>query len=196
MITKLELKRQLVHILLGIIIVVLLYYNIINALILFLCLIFFFIISFLQKKKYKIIFFSYLLEKLERKYEKKKIRAEGFIFYLLGSSLAVFLFQKNIALASITILALGDSISRLIGPFGYVKHPFNNKKFLEGAIVGAIISAMVAMLFVPLILALPASIVSMLIESTDIKIKKIKLDDNLLIPLVAGAVMFLINQLI
>lgn len=195
MLTKLELKRQSIHILLGVIIVLLLYFDIINALILALSFIIVLIVSFLTKKGYKIIIFSYLFKKLERKSEKKKVRAQGFIFFLLGSTLSVLLFPKNIAIASIIILALGDSTSRLIGPYGHIKHPFNNKKFVEGIIFGAIIATIGAMIFVPFIFAISASFISMFIEGLNLTIKKIRIDDNLLIPLVAGLVMVLINQI-
>ena len=156
MITKLELKRQIFHICVGIIIVALLYFELINELILFIAFLLSLFLSFLVKKGYKLPFFSAVFDSFGRKSEKRKFPAKGAVFYLLGSALSVFFFEKNIAIASILILAFGDSVSRLVGPFGYLKHPFNNKKFIEGIIAGGIVATLAASIFVPLILAIPA----------------------------------------
>ena len=51
--------------------------------------------------------------------------------YFIGAIISLFLFEKQIALASIMILALGDSFCHL-GKFGNLKHPFNDLKF-DGA---------------------------------------------------------------
>lgn len=194
MITKLEIKRQAIHITLGILIITLFYYDIINYIILGIITIIGFLLSYLTKKGHKIPVYTFLLDRLERDSEKAHLRAKGMLFYLLGSSLAMLFFSKEIALASIAILAIGDSTSRLIGPYGYIKHPFNSKKFIEGIIVGGILATVAGYIFVPFYLALSASAVSMFIESLDIEINNFKIDDNLTIPLAAGAVMLLITS--
>ena len=94
------------------------------------------------------------------------------------------------------ILAFGDSVSRLVGPYGYLKHPFHNEKFFEGVIAGALAGFIGALFFVSWLPALIASSVSMLIEGIDLEIKKFKIDDNLMIPIVAGAVIRIINILV
>jgi len=38
-------------------------------------------------------------------------------------------------MASVMILALGDSVSRFVGPYGYLKHPFIMKNFLKGLLL-------------------------------------------------------------
>jgi len=91
------------------------------------------------------------------------------------------------------ILALGDSVSRLVGPYGYLKHPFHNEKFLEGVITGAAAGFIGALFFISWLPALIASTISMLIEGIDLEIKNFKIDDNLLIPVVAGGVISLIG---
>ena len=115
--------------------------------------------------------------------------------YLIGALLAVILFEKDIALAAIIILALGDSFSRLIGPFGKIKHPFNNTKFLEGVIAGIIAAFLGAILFVKPSEAIIASFFAMMLEGVNLRLGKFKIDDNITIPLIAGGVIWLIRFL-
>lgn len=107
------------------------------------------------------------------------------------------IFDKSIAMASIIICALGDSLSHLVGKWvGRVKHPFSNTKFIEGHIVGAIIGALGAMLFVSPLTALVAASIAMFVEGIDIEFRMSWiLDDNLVVPLTAGIVMFLIGSI-
>ena len=106
------------------------------------------------------------------------------------------LFEKDIAMAAIIILALGDSFSRLIGPFGKIKHPFNDKKFLEGVIAGMVAAALGAMLLVKPLEAIAASFFAMLLEGVNLRLFKFKIDDNITIPLIAGFVIWLIRFLL
>lgn len=188
MLTPLEIKRQLIHIFSGIILVLLLNFNLINATILFIIFIIGLILSLSSKKFHIPVIYSFL-KIFDRKKDLEELPGKGAIFYVLGTFLVVLIFPKDIAMASIMILALGDSLSRLVGPYGYLKHPFHNEKFFEGAIAGAIAGFLGALFFVPWILALLGSLVSMLLEGLDLKIKTFKIDDNLLIPLVAAVVM-------
>ena len=195
MLTKLEIKRQIMHIIFGIAIVFLLNYNLINATYLFILFIFGLILSFLSTK-IKIPVIYQFLKTFDREKDIEKFPGKGAIFYVLGAFIVVLIFPKEIALASIMILAFGDSVSRLVGPYGYLKHPFHNEKFFEGVIAGALAGFIGALFFVSWLLALIASSVSMLIEGIDLEIKKFKIDDNLMIPIVAGAVIRIINILV
>ena len=195
MLTELEIKRQLMHIFVGIILVLLLNFGLIDATALFVIFIFGLVLS-LSSRKFHVPVIHRFLEIFDRKKDLKELPGKGAVFYLLGALIVVLIFPKDIAMASIMILALGDSVSRIIGPYGYLKHPFTDLKFLEGAIAGAIAGFLGALFFVPWILALIASSVSMLIEGIELKIKRFKVDDNLLIPIVAAVVMSSINSLI
>jgi len=191
---RLEIKRQPFHILLGLFIVAIIYYDLPSAQILSALIVIGIISSmFVKKTKPKIIY--KLLEFIEREKALKEFPGKGLINYLIGALLVVILFEKNIAIASIMILALGDSFSRLIGPFGRIKHPFNNTKFLEGVIAGAIAGSLGAMLFIRPLEAIIASIFAMLLEGIDLKIFKFKIDDNITIPLIAGTIIWLIRLL-
>ena len=188
MLTRLELRRQLLHIFLGLILVFLLNFNLINATILFIIFIIGLAFSLLSRKFHIPIIYN-LLNIFDRKEDLEKFPAKGAVFYLFGAFLVVFIFPKDIAMASIMILALGDSISRLVGPYGYLKHPFHTEKFFEGFIAGTITGFLGALFFVPWLLAVIGSFISMLIEGIDLRIKGFKIDDNLLIPIVAAVVM-------
>lgn len=192
MITKLELKRQLFHILCGIVIVLLLEFDLINYVGLFIAFVIGLSISLISRN-HKIPVINMFLKTFDRKKDLKEFPGKGAVFYILGSFFAVLFFEKDIAMASILILALGDSISRLVGPYGYLKHPFHNEKFLEGILAGAIAAFLGAIIFVNWVLALSASITAMIIEGIDLRIKNFKIDDNLLIPVISGLVMWLIR---
>jgi len=194
MLTKLEIKRQIMHIIFGISIVILLNYNLINAIYLFILFIFGLILSFLSTK-IKIPVIYQFLKTFDREKDIEKFPGKGAIFYVLGAFIVVLIFPKEIAMASIIILALGDSVSRLVGPYGYLKHPFHNEKFFEGVIAGALAGFLGALYFVSWLPALIASSVSMLIEGIDLEIKNFKIDDNLMIPIVAGVVIWVIQIL-
>jgi len=181
----LELRRQIAHLLFGILLVLLIYFDIIGFEVVGVL----FIISLLIPYFCKIRHFNKFVYYLERESETNSFRAKGLVFYLLGVFFSLILFDKNIALASIIILAVGDSISAIKGR---VKHPFNNKKYLEASVLAWLISGFIASLFVPFYISYIASFVAMFIESFDLK--KLKIDDNLIIPLIAGLVMTLIQS--
>jgi dolichol kinase len=192
-IRKFELKRKAFHLFFGIITVVLLAYDIINIShvisILGISLIF-----SLISRNHRIPIIHILLEKLERKDHIKKFPAKGLIFYLAGAAIVLWLFPKDIALASILVLAFADSIGQLVGMYiGKTPHPFTRKKFVEGWIFGFISGFFGALIFVPWHEALAASFFAMLVEGIELKIGLDKVDDNLLIPIAAASAIFLIR---
>ena len=109
----------------------------------------------------------------------------------------VELFDRDIALASIMILALGDSISHLVGEkYGRIKNIFNWKgtKLLEGTLAGTFAGFLGAAQFVSWQTAFVASFAAMVAEVIKIDFNDNTLDDNLVVPLIAGTVMFLIKS--
>lgn len=189
-----ELGRKIVHMLIGIAALLLLINNIVTPLIIFIILIIGVLCSLLSLK-FRIPILSFFLDNFERPEEKNKLPGRGIIFAVVGSLLALQLFERNIALASITILVFADPISHLIGKlFGKTKSFLDKTKNIEGHIAGAIISSLFAMFFVHPALAFAGALSAMLFEAIIIEIQKIKLDDNLIIPLAAGTAMFLIVE--
>ena len=186
-----ELNRQAFHMLLGILIVLLLRYGFADKNIILILILAGFILSILSTKT-KIPVIYALLQKFERKKDMGRLPGKGIIFYFIGVYFSLLLFPKEIAMASIMVLALGDSISHIYGlHYGKIKHPLSNTKFLEGTIAGFVAGFFGALIFIPLTEALIASLAAMIVEAVEIKIGTEQIDDNLIIPVVAGAVVLI-----
>ncbi len=61
---------------------------------------------------------------------------------------------------------------------------------IEGILIGTLIAAFGASLFVPILKAALGSFVAIGIESLDLKFNGRNIDDNLFIPLIAGIVIY------
>lgn len=194
-INQFEWNRQLFHIFLGIAIVALLMYGFIDEKTILIIIIFGLIASYLSRT-IKIPIIHHLLQRFERKDEIKNFPGKGIIFYFIGAYISLSLFPKDIAMASIMVLALGDSLSHLYGlHYGKIKHPLSKTKFLEGTIAGFIGAFIGALVFARWYEALLASFAAMVVEAVEMKIGVQQVDDNLIIPFVAGAVIWLIRAL-
>ena len=188
-----EWNRQLFHIFLGIAIVVSLVYDFIDKKLIFIIIITGLVLSYLSKK-IKIPIVRQLLQKFERKKELNEFPGKGTIFYFIGVYIALFFFPKDIAMASIMILALGDSVSHIYGlHYGKVKHPLSKTKFLEGTIAGFAFGFIGALVFAKPLEAFFASLIAMIVEAIEIKIGTQQVDDNLIVPFVAGTVIWLVR---
>lgn len=192
-ISNFEWNRQLFHIFLGIALVVLLVFGFINKGMILIAIILGIILSYLSKK-IKIPLIYNLLEIFERKKDIEKFPGKGIIFYLIGVYISLFFFSKDIAMASIMVLALGDSISHLFGlHYGKTKHPLSKTKFLEGTIAGFVAGFIGAFVFLPWHEAFFASLAAMILEAVEIKIGTQQVDDNLIVPFVAGAAVWVVR---
>lgn len=182
----LEVRRQMFHFFLGVLVILLIYFDIIGAYIIS-ATIFLGVIMSLLSINTRVPYISWFLDKFDRKLDRKKFPGKGALTFFLGTLFAVVLFDKNIALASITVLAVGDSFSHVIGRyFGRIKNPFSFKK-IEGTVAAVFLSALAASFFIPLWAGFAGSFVAMLVESindSDLLI----LNDNLFIPLLSGFV--------
>ncbi|MBS3096210.1 hypothetical protein J4480_02110 [Candidatus Woesearchaeota archaeon] len=203
-VNKFEWDRQLFHIFLGIGIVLSLMYGILGYDITVLgitiryadilgIIILGFLLSYLSKK-IKIPVIYQLLQKLERSEELKRFPGKGTIFYFIGVLVSLMIFPKDIAMASIMVLALGDSVSHLYGlHYGKIKHPLSKTKFLEGTIAGFIAGFIGAFVFLPWHEAFFASLAAMIAESAEINAGMQQVDDNLVVPFVAGAAVWVVR---
>jgi len=109
------------------------------------------------------------------------------IYLAAGVVLSLFVFPKNIAYASITIVAVGDPVASYFGrKLGRIRV---KQKTLEGFMAGLIVSFVAALLWVPPYLALTGSVVGMLLELLRIP------DDNLTIPIGAASTMLIASIL-
>ncbi|HDK27149.1 MAG TPA: hypothetical protein ENG48_08700 [Candidatus Atribacteria bacterium] len=192
-INRFEVRRQAFHICLGLAIIILLVNNILNSLILFIILIAGILISILSRN-FKIPIIYSFLKIFERKGVLKRFPGKGTISFLVGCLLVLQLFERDIALASIMILTFGDSVSHLFGlHFGRKKHPLNCLKSIEGNIAGGITGFLGAMLFVNPLSAFLASFGAMTAEAVELKMNDKIIDDNIIVPLVAGTILHLMR---
>ncbi len=180
-----ELKRQVVHFLLGIIALAVLLNLGRNTLMaaLFLIVVFGFVIvnQLLLGKKIKWV--QWFVERFERPHA--PFPGWGSACYAMGSLFLVgFLHSVPEIAASIVIIAFGDSLSTIIGKIGRVRLPWSERKTVEGS-VAFFIASLPAYHFVgPIVI--PIAIIAAIIESIDFP-----LDDNIIVP-IACTMMFLI----
>lgn len=197
MLTKLEFFRQIVHLLVGIITIVFFNYEFITPWTVFLIVLVGLLLSFIVKRV-RVPVISFCLDLWEREEVKKTFPGKGMIFFFIGVLFVTKLFEKDIALASIMILALGDSLSHLVGEqFGRIKNIFNGKsqKLLEGTIAGIVSGTIGALLFVPFPEAFLGSTAAMIAEVMKIDFNERTLDDNVVVPLVAGTMMYILRSI-
>jgi phytol kinase len=110
------------------------------------------------------------------------------IFLASGIILALILFPRNIAYASITILAIGDPTAAYVGGrFGLRRV---GRRSWEGFVAGTCAAFISTVFIISPILGAIGSVVGMLLELTGV------LDDNLTIPLGSGAAMLLAEALL
>ncbi len=198
MLSKREFGRQALHIIIGLLIIVTYYLNYLSSLAVFLMIIIGGLASVLSKRV-NLPFFTFFLNHFERDEHKKTFPGRGMIYFFVGILLVMRLFEKDIALAAMIILTLGDSVSHLVGErFGRIKNVFNghSKKLFEGTLAGIIAGFIGAVIFVPVPEAFLGSAAAMFAEVIEIDLNKKSLDDNLIIPLVAGTVMLLVRTYI
>jgi len=189
---KKEVRRQLLHIIVGLVLANLIYFEIAGAFFFAVFAIIGLLVSALCKR-YHVPFFSWGLKQLER--EGEKIPGRGLIAYFLGCMMVLLLFNKNIALASIMVLALGDSVSLLVGRYHAKRKKIENKKLLQGWAAGVVAGSIGAWLFVPFVYAFAGAIAAMTIETIELGVFDRVVDDNLYIPLIAGIVIYVLMAL-
>jgi dolichol kinase len=193
-VSKLELKRKVFHILFGTLLALLFHRGWLTklrfvALVGLLAVIFFIYLSV------KIPFLHEFMQYVEREKHMNYFPGIGAIFFVFGMTVAVWLFPKSVAVSAILILAWSDGISGIVGPYGKIAY-INPRKTWEGIMAGSAVGAIAGSFFVPFGYAFAGASVAMLIEGLDIKISNWKIDDNLIIPAISGAVMVLLGIII
>ncbi|MFA5829338.1 MAG: phosphatase PAP2 family protein [Candidatus Gracilibacteria bacterium] len=190
---KFELRRQIAHIVTGCSIVFLFKLQLLNADMLVVILILGGVASLIARK-YRVPMLDHLLRYLERPRDLEIFPGKGSFFLVLGSLLAIMFFKREIALAAITIMAVGDAITTIVGTyFGKIKNPLNPRKHLEGTALAIVVSTLAAFFFVDFKTAFIGSLVGMIFESLSGRYISEFLDDNLIITIVAGVAMALVS---
>ena len=78
--------------------------------------------------------------------------------------------------------------------FGRLQHPLDKKRLYEGNLAGMLFAFLGAMLFVNPFEAFIASFFAMLAEAIDFKY--LKINDNIIMPLVAASVIFILRLIL
>jgi dolichol kinase len=105
-------------------------------------------------------------------------------YFAIGIILALVLYPSAIAYASICIAAIGDSVAAIVGErFGHRR--IVRRKTIVGFAAGLTAAFLLASLFVSPFIALLGAVGAMIMELLDVP------DDNLTMPIVAGALMVL-----
>ena len=105
------------------------------------------------------------------------------VFLAVGIILVLLIFPRNIAYASIVIVAVGDPLAAYVG--GRFGRTHVGRKSLEGFAIGTFAAFALTLFLVPPSVGAIGSMVGMTLELAGI------LDDNLTIPLGSGTVMYL-----
>ena len=119
----------------------------------------------------------------------------GAFWFFFASGLVFLLFPLDVASASVTMLAVGDGLSTLVG-MRFGRHRIVGNKTLEGSTV-MFVSCFSALLFLPLVPVFLGSLASVLAElAPETRVlhkwkRKGLLDDNLLIPFSSALVISL-----
>ena len=185
---KIEIKRQLVHLLLGIVYIILFLFLDQSTALVGLLLIFGLgsLISYTHAHVKPLPFLKDILEKVERNKE-KHIPGRAALTFTLGIILASILFSqldKLVIVGAIIAVTFGDGFSTLIGKwFGKMKTLGN--RTMEGTLAGIGAATLVLLLFFPIEIALAVAIFAMLAEYLPI-------NDSYTIPIVSGVVLALI----
>jgi dolichol kinase len=103
-------------------------------------------------------------------------------YLAIGIILALILYPRAIAYASICIGAVGDPVAAIVGErFGHRR--IVRRKTVEGFAAGLTAAFLLASFLVSPFIALPGAVGAMVMELLDVP------DDNLTMPIVAGALM-------
>ena len=131
--------------------------------------------------------------------EQEQEKVASYIYYIVGSLLAVLIFQPMIAVASMLMLTLGDAVSGLVGSvlensnvraLGRRVKPFPivTAMFLACLAIGYLSSSLTKL---PFEVYLAGAVGATMADSVALVVCNRGLDDNLTIPLFAGIMMSL-----
>lgn len=117
--------------------------------------------------------------------EKDRNHPSGSTYFLFSSFLTIFLFSREVSAVAILFLSLGDPLAAVIGKrFGRIEVL---GKTVEGSLSCFLVCFLVSRLFFDFWISFFGSLTTTIIE-----LVPFKLDDNLLIPLVSGAILTLL----
>jgi len=189
------LTRKLIHFIFGFLLFLMIYFDFNVTLILTILLIIGVTLS-VASRFMKVILVSWFIDKFGKKDE---FPGQGMIFFIFSALIIYLVFPVNVALASIIILTIGDSISSVFGRlFGRIRIPFNEEKHIEGRLLAIILCMFIMhyLLNFQIVIAFIVSFASILIESVKFKFGKIVIDDNFILPFFSAILLTILIYLI
>lgn len=128
---------------------------------------------------------AWLFDALTREYERSNLA--GYVLYVLGSTVAVLVFEPRVAIPAVLLLALVDPVSGLLArnEFGEPKRPIV-------LVVTFGLSAVIASAFVPPVPALLGALTVTVADGMSPVIAGYVIDDNVTIPIGAAVAMWLV----
>lgn len=116
----------------------------------------------------------------------------GASYFLLGALISFVIFERDIAVASVLFLSIGDSLSAIVTGFYGKRKLF--KKTLEGDIACLIACLVTGLItyFAGLDISLPVLIIGAVVAAI-VEALPLPIDDNITIPIFSGLVMTLVQ---
>ena len=130
----------------------------------------------------------WLFDQLAREYERSNVA--GYALYVIGSTVAVLVFEPRVAVPAVLMLAVVDPVSGLLAD-----NEFREPKRPTVLAVAFALSGLIAAPFVPLPSALLGAAATTAADGMTPVIRGHAIDDNLTIPIGAGAAMWVGLQL-
>jgi len=183
---KKEIERQILHLLIGIGVIILLFYlgrrDVIAIVFSVIIIGSLFINAKILGRKIGII--EWFVSRFER--EDVLVPGWGSASYATGVLIPLVFLENSAEIAAvILVLAVGDSIATIVGKMGKIKIPYNKNKTVEGS-VAFFLSSLTGYYFIGLEIV-GIALIAAIIESASIKI-----DDNLIIPIVTTIMLLVI----
>jgi dolichol kinase len=134
------------------------------------------------------MYFRQFFGNLIRRHEKRALL--GSTYLLIAALISVMIFPRDICVAALGALILGDTAAALVGKAWGRIHLFGSKKTLEGSIACLVVS----FLFAWQVTALPWDVaLAGAAAATLFELLPLPLDDNFAVPLSAGFAMMLMR---
>ena len=141
------------------------------------------VVEFLKwvSARFRALFFR-VFKPILRTHEQKGALT-GATYYIVSILLCIFFFEKSIAIVCIFFIILGDTAAALVGKkWGQTKLIGN--KSLEGSAACFIVCAAISLFWLNPIIGLTCAFVATIVELLPLRI-----NDNLTVPIISGAVM-------
>jgi dolichol kinase len=184
-----EIPRKLFHLGAGVMLAFLVGFGLVNAWHLAAVVLAGFIVSLAMRKK-RLPVIGWFLGRMERQDAMATFPGRGAFFFFCGMLISVAIFPRDVASASIIVLAIGDSVPLLVSRrFG---GPRVMGRPITGGLVGLCGAFLGAALFLPVQEALVASLAGMAIETVD-TVRGRRIEDNVTMPLAAGVAVMLLR---